>query len=445
MRKAFGWLLAGVAAAGMAAAGASAAPKKAATGRPVVRPSAVPNVGPITGPVAEYWVSADTSSGFGAGMTAGQRPSMGAIMGMMSGRQSAPAHTLTLQLGSTQRPAGALTADAYVSPPLGVGASLPLVSPQPGKAAEAPEKGSPESFQRPKGRLLIYWGCGDHVGPGQPVVLDFSTLGTGAPLPDMGAAFKVYAEQAPSPARFASYGSWPNSRKQITLNPQSSLVGAHSVRGTYAPDIAFQIGAETDFMGPMGLTDGGRSVGGGERLTWNAQPQATGHHLLFIGANQGGESGGGRGRGRSAESVDMVFWSSSAVKPGVFGGGLGDYLPPAEVRRLVGERAVLPPQTAECVMPAEVVAAAPMGLVNGISYGPEQIWTDPPRPRSGPWDIRWRAKVRVKATANTFLGMPGMGGRGGDDDDRGYRGRPGAQPQQPVDPRREFLRRLRPF
>ena len=37
----------------------------------------------------------------------------------------------------------------------------------------------PTEFQRPKGRILIYWGCGEHAGPGQPTVIDFATMKPG--------------------------------------------------------------------------------------------------------------------------------------------------------------------------------------------------------------------------------------------------------------------------
>ncbi|WP_198284111.1 hypothetical protein, partial [Bacillus cereus] len=48
-----------------------------------------------------------------------------------------------------------------------LGASVPLVSPKPGTRTDMPEE-LPRDFQRPKGRLLIYWGCGAKAGPGQP-------------------------------------------------------------------------------------------------------------------------------------------------------------------------------------------------------------------------------------------------------------------------------------
>ena len=451
----------------LAAAGAATLALGAAPAKHAVRPSTSPEAprpapavggpvtGSVTGPVAEYWVSAATASGMGAGMMGGGRPSMSQIMAMASGRGPSSQRTLELQLGSAQRPSGPPAADHFVPQGLGVGPSLPLATPQVVQArAERAEPGEPESYQRPKGRILIYWGCGEHVGPGQPVVFDFSTLGAGAPLPDLGGAIKVSTERPPSQGRSATYGHWPNEKKQVQVPQTGSLVGAHDLRGDYAPEMRFDVGPDLDFMPGLGLQSAGATPGGGKRLTWRSAPTATGYHLMLIGAQGGGGGRGGRGaRGGdpTAEGAVMVFWSSSAVKPGFFGGGLADYLPPSEVARLVRERAVLPPGATECVVPSEVAQAAPMGLVSEIGYGPEQVWTDPPRPRSGPWNISWRAKLRVKSTATLILGMPSLNG---DDEDGAPRrprragsgdGQPPAQPGTPADAAKDLLRRFRPF
>ena len=450
-----------MATAGVAVLALGAAPAKRPA-RPAAAATAPAAVGPVTGPVAEYWVSAATASGMGAGLMGGGRPSMSQVMALASGRGPSSVRTLELQLGSTQRPSGPPAADHYVPPGLGVGPSLPLATPQaaPARPAERAEPGTPESYQRPRGKILIYWGCGEHAGPGQPVVFDFSTLGVGAPLPDLGGAVRVNYERPPSEGRSATYGHWPNEKRQVQVPAAGSLVGAHDLRGDYAPEMRFEVGPELDFMPALDLAGAGATPGGGKRLTWRPAPTATGYHLMLIGAQGEPEGAGGRGRGArgggdpTAAGATMVFWSSSAVQPGFFGGGLADYLPPGEVARLVRERAVLPPGTSECVVPSEVAQASPMGLVTAIGYGPEQVWTDPPRPRSGPWPISWRAKVRVKSTATLLLGMPSMGG---DDDDgprRGRRAGPGQAPPTGYPPpaaptagdaAKELLRRFRPF
>jgi hypothetical protein len=376
----------------------AAAPKR----KPAVAAPLPPSsVGPVTGPIADYWVSAATTSGFGSQFLSGQRPSMGSLLGMATGKASAPQRNLTLQLSSSQPASGGAEAAHMPPPGLGVGTSLPLLTPQPAKPGPRRETdpGDPSTYQRPKAKLLIYWGCGEHVSPGQPVVVDFSTVGTGTPLPDLGGGVQVRAERPPAFEGSISYGHWPNERTRLNVPATASLVGAHSVHGDYSPDIAFQVTPDLDFMPPFDVQNAGSTPAGGKRLAWNPIATANGYYLQLIGA-QGG-------RGSPTDAVEMVFWSSSTAKPGLFGGGLADYLPPEEVRRLVAQKAVLPPSASECVVPAEVIQSAPMGLVMSIAYGPEQIFTDPPRPQRGPWDIHWRTRVRLRSTNTLLLGMPG--------------------------------------
>ena len=86
-----------------------------------------------------------------------------------------------------------------------------------------------------------------------------------------------------------------------------------------------------------------------------------------------------------------------------------DYLAPSEVKRLVAAGAVLPPSTSECVLPAEVAAASPIGMVMMIGYGPEADFAEKPKAP------KWTTKVRYKTTASLMRGMGGMGGQAGAD------------------------------
>ena len=49
-----------------------------------------------------------------------------------------------------------------------MGPSVPLITPQIGK----PQLDVPTEFERPKGRLILFWGCGAHAPAGQPVIID---------------------------------------------------------------------------------------------------------------------------------------------------------------------------------------------------------------------------------------------------------------------------------
>src|SRR4051794_38276675 len=113
--------------------------------------AAAPSVPP---PIASYWMDVATSSGLGAGMTQGARPSISQVMGMMNGGSSV-GHTLDLRLASKNKAAAGAEADHLIPPGLQMGPSLPLITPAVAKP-EPTTPGVPAQFHRPKGRMLIY-------------------------------------------------------------------------------------------------------------------------------------------------------------------------------------------------------------------------------------------------------------------------------------------------
>ncbi len=134
-------------------------------------------------PIANYWMDVTTTSGFGAGMgsgAGGAQPDMAQVMAMLSGRGGGVGHALDLRLASKQKaePGPKASADHWVPAGLQMGPSLPLVTPV-REPAPAPTTGLPQNFQQPKGRMLIYWGCGEHVSAGQPTVLDYAKMVAG--------------------------------------------------------------------------------------------------------------------------------------------------------------------------------------------------------------------------------------------------------------------------
>ena len=127
------------------------------------------------------------------------------------------------------------------------------------------------------------------------------------------------------------------------------------------------------------------------------------------------------------------------------------WLPPSEVARLVREKVVLPASVAECIVPAQVVAAAPSAFMRFIAYGEEANFAHPPRPQDPKvaWNPDWAVKVRLKSTASTMLGEEGMGGgdaprsrsRGADSGSAPQEG--GQQSAPAVDPVQEGLKALK--
>lgn len=357
-----------------------------------------------SGPKARYQMDVATTSGFGGmGAMGGGNP-MAALLGGRGG--GSVQHTLLLRLGSTLAPSGgAPHADHFMPAGADLGASVPLVTPEQTSAAGTPEEpGMPHDFQRPKGRMLIFWGCGAHAGPGQPVVIDFSKLAAGQMPPHM-ATSDIPVESGPTEANSRTFGDWPNAESRKSVSARSSLIGDHRVAGNYSPDIAFSL--SQDFMAPLTATSQS-AADGSTPMSWNAVPAATGYYAFLFGGQGRGDGGG-----------DVVMWSS-AGRQEMMGGGLSGWLAPATVQRLIGEHVVMPPSQTSCTVPAEVKqAAGQFMMVQLVAYGPEADFAYPPRPANPktPWSPEWTAKARYKSSTGLMLGMPAMGGMAADESD----------------------------
>ncbi|RYD86959.1 MAG: hypothetical protein EOP61_36510, partial [Sphingomonadales bacterium] len=219
-------------------------------------------------------------------------------------------HELTLRLGSRLPASGAPQADHFMPQGARLGASVPLETPV--RSTGSTEYGE---FQRPKGRLLLYWGCGEKAGPGQPVVIDFAKVAKGQMPPNLFSA-KVPMENGPQPENSRTYGTWPNGKTSKSISPQSSILGQHRIAGNYSPEIAF--GLNQDFMAGLKVRTS-NGAAGSTLLNWNGLNNATGYYAWAMGGqDMGGNKGG-----------DMVWWSSSATQE--FGGGLWNWLSPGTV------------------------------------------------------------------------------------------------------------------
>jgi hypothetical protein len=344
--------------------------------------------GATTGPKARYAMDIGTMTGFSA-MGGGMRGGMGMMFGGGADRE---AHEVHLRLGSTLSPnGGAPKADHFLLPAAKMGKSVPLTTP------DRPQGESPDDFERPKGRLILFWGCGAHAPKGQPVIIDFAKVAAGQIPPGLFST-RVPVDRGPSVTNSRTFGDWP--RKGGKQPAQgSSLLGEHRVLGNYSPDMKFTL--TQDYM--PGIT--GRSApnpAGGTNLSWNGVPGATGYLAWAMGFKT-------EGRG---DPNDFVWWTSSAAKE--FGGGLWDWLPPATVARLVNEKVIMPTSQTSCTIPAEVKTYAPdMTMGTLYAYGPEANFAYPPRPDKGTWNIDWTAKVRYRSMTSWMINGPSMmGGEG---------------------------------
>lgn len=342
-----------------------------------------------SGPV-RYAMDAATMSGLGAMGSGGG--GMGAIMGMMRGGPPEAVRTLELHHGAgTTAPTP--QADHFMPQGAGLGESVRLIAP-------TREQGEGEmEFQRPSGRLLIYWGCGARAAPGQPVVIDFAKLAAGQMPPGLFMnAVDLPEDWQVSVANSRTYTSWPNGKDNKTVPAKGSLIGAHRIAANYAKDINFTLGE--DFMPPLQASTSD-AAGGASLLAWKGLDKATGYYAWAIGAKD---------TGRGGAPVEMVWWASS--KDQAFGGPLWNWISPAGVRKLIAAGTVMPPEQRDCTIPAEVMKAAGEGMmVNLQAYGPQADFAYPPRPADTrkPWKPEWIARVRFRSSTMLIPGMEGMG------------------------------------
>ncbi len=375
-------------------------------------------------PPVRYTIDAGTMSGMaamGAGAAnGGSGGGLGAAMAMMGGGGNQPAHELTLRIGSPRQADGPPKADHFMPQGAGLGASVPLNTPGP-VGREEPAERLPNDMQTPSGRLLLYWGCGETAGPGQPVVIDFSKLARGQiPQGLMAPALNLPEEWSIRQGNSTTYGWWANGHDGKSLPANASLLGQHRIAGNYSPEINFNLAQ--DFMPALRTTT--RDLpGGAVALSWAALNEATGYYAWVMAMS---DSGGGQPR-------DIVWWSSSATQQ--FGGPMAEWIAPAGVRRLIDARTVMAPTQTECTIPAEVKRGGEMMIANLYAYGPEVNFAYPPRPENPrtAWRPEWTARVRYRSHTMFMPGMEGMmGGFGG-----GQQAETGqaAQPEQPRKPR----------
>jgi hypothetical protein len=346
--------------------------------------------GPTSGPVARYDMRAGTVSGFAA-MGSGAGGALSMAFGGSGGNKVQK--ELYLRLGSGDAPAkGAPKAEHFMPAGAKLGKSVQLATPKEERG------GTDELPQKPKGRILIFWGCGEHAPKGQPVVIDLSKLAAGQVPPGLWTS-TIIRDWGPSLQNSKTFGRWPAEDRKFVKN-DSSLIGAHRIAGNYSPEIAFTLGK--DFMAPLQASNS-EQASGASLLKWNAVPDATGYLAFLFGGKMG--PGG--------EMGDMVMWTSSASRQ--FGGGLSDWLSPAQVAGLVKDRTVMAPSISQCMIPAEVRKAGPdfrMGMLT--AFGPEENFAHPARPADpkAAWNLQWTARVRHRSLTS-WMDMPGMGAMGG--------------------------------
>lgn len=344
-----------------------------------------------TGPKAQYSMDVSTMSGMGMGAM------MGGGLGGLLGGGGGSNYMLDLKLTSvTPAPQQPEKADHFFQPTAKMGKSVPLVGDAPGKASKPDRDYDPRAMEKPKGRLLMFWGCYTKAPKGQPFIIDFAKMPTAQMPANMPAQMR--GMQAAAAARDANAAWWPNGTNGKQPKSGSSLRGEHRVASAYTPEIKFAV--MNDYMASLNVNPSEQL--GAILLKWNSVPTATGYAAWAMG-----------GMERAGQGGDLVMWTSANSRDG--GAGM-DWLSPAEVQKQIAVKNIMPPTQTTCSIPAEAKAAAG-GMMFGSmnAFGPEENFAFPPKPADpkAVWNIDWTAKVRFRAFSSFMTGMGSMGAAGG--------------------------------
>ncbi|HWR59514.1 MAG TPA: hypothetical protein VN328_11565 [Thermodesulfovibrionales bacterium] len=342
-------------------------------------------------PLTQYWMTVETHNMSIPGME-----QMQGMFGM--GSSFGPSRTLHLQLNSPKALPAEPNATHDIPPGQNMGKTLPLLIPEHERVKRYmhEEREKEEKFEKPKFRMLIYWGCSEEVRAGQPVIIDTEKM---SPM-DFGKAFsgRVASHQSPPSERDGwIYSEWPNRKNTLKVPKDSSLIGSHFVHGNYSPDINFSIDRMRDFMAPVEFSSVKGSLADSIRFGWKEVPTAIGYLATAMAHNE--------------KAGETIFWSSSEVKDSGF--GLMDFLTPADVRKFINEKIVMGPNITSCAIPKGIFKDSSGSMLNFIAYGEEMNVVYPPKPADPrePWNPIWTVKVRLKSTGMTTLSSEERGTR----------------------------------
>ena len=369
---------------------ATAALATAAAGIVVAR-----QVQEITGPQTLYWVSASTTSGILETGNTAPPTTIGQAISQTLPEPAPPGgvHTLTLELGSKSTPPGPPL--AAHRPPVGFngGTSLALLQPLAAQARPDKRQDPISRFrkERPDGRVFLYWGCGEHAGARQPLMIEFPYLtepGYASNLKWVMQGMPLWATNPPASAAWPTRGAWTSTRTPMSV--AGSLVGNHEVQGNYTPDIDFSLTQDQDFMAPIALDSRTRLPSGAIDLHWSEVKGAKAFLATVIG---------------SAGAKSLVIWTSSEPGPG--GALAPPYFGNDDLQRLTADNWLLPSTSKSCTVPREVVQALIHGGSASITaYGGDLDFAYPPRPSDPriPWRIKWQAKIRYRSSTTGRIG-----------------------------------------
>jgi hypothetical protein len=337
--------------------------------------------------VPTYRIEALTTSGMGAMATGGAD-----LMRMMLGGRPAMGTTVSRSLGlelESPQVVANPSAEHRIPAALGMGAALPLRSITLVKG-ERPTWKEPDLVEG-KGRMLLFRGCAESAGAGQPEIVSLQGLAAEQKREAL-AGLAALAAMPQAVDASGTTGRWPDTTQPPPVPPKGSLVGAHTVVSTYAPEIRFQVASSHDFLAPVELTSAA-TPGGAQSLRWQVVPTALGYQASAVGPGQ--------------QEGDIVIWTSSAA-PRNESWVPGDLRAP-EAARLIQRQVLLPPERTTCSISAQAMAALQgMAMVTVTAYGDTLMLSAPQG--TAPWQLS--LERRSSATRPVGEGMDMLEGGG---------------------------------
>lgn len=327
-------------------------------------------------------------------------------MGGVSDRGNAFGNTRSMGFGTgkyvdvsvfTRKNSSLSEATQAIPAGMNLGDTLKLLAPVPEKPVPTEVDESPVEphYEKPKGKISVYWGCGATIRPGQPRTLDVAK----ASIEDFSRFFTMRGATTKGARSEPGHPAWPNKDDDRKVPDNASLVGQHAFKGEGIPDsFKVSLGAAQDLMAPIELTQS--KADGGIGLNWKPISHARGYFIAAMGAKADG-----------GDSAEMIVWTSSELAD--MGFGLLDYQSNANIDKWIKEKVILPASVTSCAVPKGIFGEKAGGMLRMIAYGPESYFAYPPRPTNPktPWEPDWSTKVRVKSTFSSMLG--GFeGGRG---------------------------------
>jgi hypothetical protein len=298
-----------------------------------------------------------------------------------------PSRVIDIALLNTSKPG--TEASQAIPAGMKMGATLPLVPPVKTESVRGEERELPQNMERPKGRILIYWGCSETVRSGQPRIIDL-----GGDMTKFGSAFSGRYAPDRSVRISDKHAVYPNDKNTVNLSKDSSIAGEHQITGDGIPaNMRFTLNQAQDVMPTIDLQSSGNPAGS-VKLNWQSLSQAKAYFISAFASN----------------GNDMVLWSSSESADA--GMGLMDYLPNNTVDNWLRDRVLLQPNITSCVVPQGIFAAkdgardSGGAMVQMLAFGGESYIVHPPRPADVkvPWNQEWAVRIRLKSQAMASLG-----------------------------------------